>query len=426
MKPIEFMDALSDIKEDYVRQMLDESDAPEASGKVSGAVNTIPITVQTSTGYISDGKKASGSDRVFGGKLRYLALIASAAACIACVAGILRLYQGGSDNSMAADSVFSEIEEVKEVTGTSVSTDNAAETAALTAVYTTAGTTGTVTAQPEDGTKPTTAAARQTEAQTKEATEAAGTKAQQTTAKAAETKTQTSASGRGTTTQKQKLTSTTGKTTTSSRTTTTTTETDEPVTTTTGPVFTTRKRLVTYTQSDMLGDLDLDGDITMIDYFIAARASHTWQEDESWWEIDAAAYDRGNIDRIVGDMDNDSPLSGFDAYVIREIAILRKWGGMPGLKAEEYIRSEDVWNTVYLIDTGDIFYNIYETDENGGYSGDVIVGTVIPKEVRDFYNDACTVEQKYYGWSYDYRFCNWSEAEFNQKMDELREILARN
>ena len=38
MKPIDFMDALSDVNEKYVRQMIESADEPENSRKIGSAV----------------------------------------------------------------------------------------------------------------------------------------------------------------------------------------------------------------------------------------------------------------------------------------------------------------------------------------------------------------------------------------------------
>ncbi len=126
MKPIEFMDALSDVRADYVKEMLDEHDPAQKDGTVGGSI------LHTSVPLRQDGAPTvTVSQKPFGGAMRYLAVLASAAACIAGVVGIMHIRQT-ERAEIAAESAASAVQEIEEVTGTDTVTELSAAAAATT------------------------------------------------------------------------------------------------------------------------------------------------------------------------------------------------------------------------------------------------------------------------------------------------------
>ena len=107
MKPIEFMDALSDVREDYVMEMLDEHDPAQKDGTVGGSI------LHTSVPLRQDGAPTvTVSQKPFGGAMRYLAVLASAAACVAGVVGIMHIRQTERAET-AAESAASAVQEIE-------------------------------------------------------------------------------------------------------------------------------------------------------------------------------------------------------------------------------------------------------------------------------------------------------------------------
>lgn len=392
MKPIEFMNALSDVNDVYVREMLDEAQMPAASGGESSAVTSRIVQCGTNAQTVSGSRQKSGSENLFSSKLRYPLLIASAAACFAIFAGIMHLHHSTDNHSFVADSLISEIDEIENVTGTTVSTEDTVSLTTVTAAET-ADKLAVTTVTTLTDTKP-----EQTEAST-------------ATAQVTDTTPQPDQSTAAIT----------------SSTVTTTESTSEATieTTTTDPTSATRKQTVPYTQSYLLGDIDMDGDITLIDYFIARRNWTKYNLSDEYREIDNDAFDRGNVDRVIGDTDQNSPISLDDTLAIFEIAVCRKWFGMPDMTYETYMQMYEGENSEEF---AKLMTSFYVFNEDGFTDGLVLTGDTIPKEVRDFYNDAHIIEQTF-SWMegvYDFRFCNWSQAEFDEQMDVLRQILARN
>ena len=431
MKPFEFMDALSDVNEAYVRQMLNETDAdaPAGTHKAGGAILNIPITMTAGSGVRSDEGRRTGTDKPSGGKLRYLVLLASAAACIAGVFGIMKLYPGGSEESMTAEPQFTEVQETQTEPAVTQLTEAKAVIPVTTKTETKlkSGTTAPVTVQTVAGT-----AAAET------GTVTAGTQVQTSAQAAAKTKpAETTAAPRSTTTTAK----TTRTTTTEPETTVTTTTTvpqpgeNEP----TGCDY-----YQPYTQSYLLGDVDADGDVTLIDYFLAEREYYIqdWQAPQGFTSIplDAEALDRGNVDRIMEKVrpfgaseDIFIRLSAMDVSHIQDLAVLRLWPGLSDMTIQDLITvvyfDDQYFAVTYAGENNhfDVIETIFElrqdldgvavVDEN-------MVSTVIPQAVHDFYNDAMTLTDipgediRYH------RFVTWSNEEFAQKMDELRAILA--
>ena len=185
MKPLTFMDALSDVNEAYVRQMLNENDAdaPAGAHKAGGAILNTPITVNTGSVSRPENGRKAGTNQPFGGKLRYLALIASAAACIAGVFGIMKLHPGSSEDSFASEPQLTEIQETQTEPPVTQRTEAEAFISVTTKTETKpkSGTTAPVPAQTAAGTQ----TAAQTAAQTENA--AAVTEPRNTTAAAGTT-----------------------------------------------------------------------------------------------------------------------------------------------------------------------------------------------------------------------------------------------
>ncbi len=186
MKPIEFMDALSDVKENYVVEMLEEKDKTQKTSKVGGfMMNTeVPLRAQGDFGTV---KHRAESEKPLGGVLRYITVFASAAACIAGVVGIMHMNRA-DDAEIAADSAASAVQEIEEVTGTDAVTELSAAAAATTvnaaqSAEQTANITGTAQAVSTE-----TQAKKVTE-QTKAASRASGTAEQKTETNAAPTQT---------------------------------------------------------------------------------------------------------------------------------------------------------------------------------------------------------------------------------------------
>ena len=411
MKPIDFMDALGDVQEKYVRQMLDEDESAHESGKVGGAVLNTAFPIETVSGSESRIRR-SETGRPFGGKLRYAVLLASTAACLAAVVGIMHLHQDSSEN-MIAESM---LQELQIETGTTTATESAAKS-------TTAQTTAS-----------TASAAAIADAQTETVT-TAGT-AQTERNAAAETEMQTSVSA-----EKQENVKS-GTTTTVVTTTTATAVTTVPATTT---VFMTRvadlmtdeetgvtKCTVIYEQPYLLGDVDADGAITLLDYFLARRANYQLANESEQHILDAAAYDRANLSRTL--ISNDPAFSVCYSQ-IKYLALYRSYLGKPDLTYADYISmaceypemENDDYETRVQKDMKKIF-RVYSDAYSSWTDENEIVSEAVPKPVRDFYNDAHYAEP-YDGsenWEYHpLKLEQWSDEEFRQKMDELRAILAQ-
>lgn len=407
MKPIDFMDALGDVREDFVREMLDEDDA--AHGSVRGSVTNTAIPVRAEVS--AEGIRETERGKPFGGILRYIVLAASAAACIAAAVGFLHLYQEGRQD-IIADSMISELH---------IETD-VAETDASAPESTTVQTTATAAAAA-------TTASMQTEHVT-----AAGT-AQTVTEAVVNPEMQAAAKNEKQATVKSGTTTTTVSTTTVSAVTT------FPTTTT---VFMTRldvwdtdeesgvtKAKVLYDQPYLLGDVDADGEITLVDYFLARRAYEQLEKNSEQHVLDAAAYDRANLSRTL--ISNDPAFSIWYDRILH-LALYRAYLGMPELDFAEYSRmiceypelEHDDYESRVQKDMKKIFK--YETEESGEWlNTNVIVSEAVPKPVRDFYNDAHAYDAVTQNISFVYqpRACElWSDEEFDQKMEELRAILA--
>ena len=386
MKPIEFMDALSDVKEDYVREMLDGSEVLLGHGKVKGALN-MQLPVQTGTKSIS--VNTSGTDKPFGGKLRYVAVLASAAACLAGVVGIMNMRPGNSEN-MVAESLEEEIRIAECTTVTGQTTDAAEEGTATTCtsvkehVVTVIGT-GTViqtTATGESG------ATQQTEAVT---------------------------------TAKQPVV--------------TTMYTTELAEQTTSSYCT--YVVDPYEQSELLGDVDADGDITLVDYLLAARE---WVTSGAYHTIDELEVDRADVVRLRkivrgsnGRLESEPRIDEEDVNAIRDVALIRAYLGGKDVKCEDYVgvsESGDYLSKYGIPEYEDALYKLcFGTDEKislfpGWGRCRPLRGEQIPKELRDFFEDL-------YSYAPDDPMihCNvwdWSDEEFNAKLAELRTILAKN
>ena len=408
------MDALSDISEDYVRQMLDETEAPGASAKVGGSVSNIPIIMNSDTGFRSDRKHTAGAGKPFGGKLRYLALAACAAACFAGVAGIMHLHQGGSEESLVADSVMNELEIENKPAATTVSEAAEAVTAAAPVTSAKQTTTAASAASVSTGTLPpeTTAAA----APESPASSAAAPEAPASSAAASAVVPVIS----GTTSAARSTTTFTTTATTESYTVTTTIPRHDD-----DPDLPTVESNVPYTQTYLLGDVDADGDVTLFDYFLARQAENEYIR-TGRKIIDDAAADRACMYRNV--INNDL-FDSMNENIIRDLAVYRAFLGRPDLTADELDRlwfefpSAEIGNNG-LSTAQQALGSLYEATElDGGFlwfTGDAITGEMVPEPIRDFYNAAHAFSPES-GFACD----NWTEEEFRQKMTELRALFAQ-
>ena len=392
MKPIEFMDALSDVNEKYVREMLDGSEVLPAHGKVKGALN-MQLPVQTGTKSIS--QNTSGTDKPFGGKLRYLAVLASAAACLAGVVGIMNMRPGNSEN-MVAESLEEEIRIAECTTVTGQTTDAAEEGAVTTCT---------------------------------------SVKEHVVTVIGTETAVQTTATGEtGSTQQTEAVT-------TAKQPNVTTMYTTEPAEHTTLSYST--YVVDSYEQSELLGDVDADGDITLVDYLLAAREWSKYLDYAAKIQphvIDEPAVDRADVVRLrkivrgsSGRLEADPRIDENDVYAIRDVALIRAYLGGTNVKCEDYVaisESGDYISQFGIPAYDDALYKLcFGTDEkNSLYPGwgrcRPLRGEQIPKELRDFFEDL-------YSYYPDDTMihCNvwdWTDEEFNAKLSELRTILAKN
>ena len=439
MKPLEFMDALSDVNEAYVRQMLNETDAdaPAGAHKTGGAILNTPITLNTGSVSRPENGRKAGTDQPFGGKQRYLALIASAAACIAGVFGIMKLHPGSSEESMTAEPQLTEVQETQTEPPVTQLTEAEALISATTKTETKpkSGTTAPVTAQTVPGT-----AAAETGAVT------AGTQAQTAAQAAAQTMPdETTAAPRSTTTTAK---------TTRTTTTTTTLPTDEngiPIrpeeTETTAAAW---EPIVTipYEQPYLLGDVDTDGDITLLDFLLAAREYYMEEVcRQAGLVLDAEACDRANADRWQRPSDyavildhNRIPqhnlfVDYIDAEAIRDVAIIRAFLGGPDVRCEDYIsvsETEHSWN-YGMAEYEPALAQFFGAPPEGKYTSTVdvygaqIISDDVPEAFRNFYNSLYTIHEFGAGWNdVEFNVGTWSDEEFAQKMDELRAILAEN
>lgn len=400
MKPLKFMDALSDINDELIRGMLNDDagkhevlDEKKAKNEKNHS-NEKSVRIDAIT--VRDDEEKDDKTIFFIGKLRYLALFVSAAACIALVIGIMRLHPGESEDSFAANSMYTEVQEPQTEPVITVITE----------------------AEKMHG---------------METTKTEATKSSKTTAPV-ENQAENPVSGEGSglmtaeTANEQtaefhnsEITSKVTKVTTVSTSTTTTTvpETDNA-----------RNKpgdwYQPYTQSHLLGDVDADGDITLIDYFLAAREYYVQvvMQAGGFKSLDADALDRGNVDRIE---ENGSLISLNDIDDIRYLAILRRWLGFTDMTPSEWIKitydEEGMFEerSSGIDDCLELFNDIYETDYE--QNKDRIVGTMIPQAIRDFYNSAMIQVKITWNESYP-SFAFWSDMEFEQKMNELRLILS--
>ena len=461
MKPIEFMDALSDVREDYVMEMLDEHDTAQKGGTVGGSILNTSVPLRQDADAQDGAQPVTVSQKPLGGAMRYLAVLASAAACVAGVVGIMHIRQTERAET-ASDSAASAVQEIEEVTGTDAVTELSAAAAVTTvnaaqSAEQTADITGTAQAV-STGTQ-----TKKVTEQTQAAGRASGTAAQKSETNAAPA--QTTASPAVTTSQESVTTAAPAE-----------TQAQE----TTAVVYSNGIHTMDelwykpYTQDALLGDIDGDGDITLIDYF---RASYEYSLQKltllDQILMDEAAWDRGNLDRIIGDDEPDyvwqtirlitdergrptfdengnlrytgtmptleekrakhmTPMSYDDVTCIRDIAVLRAWGGMPDLTAEDYVQTLTDPATGWLYaerrdeQLSEILRTLYDnemTPDSAPYTGDRLTGAQIPQAVRDFYNEA---NAPYRQGSMFRESSSWSKQEFEQKMTELRELLAQN
>lgn len=392
MKPIEFMDALSDVKEDYVREMLDGSEVLPGHGKVKGALN-MQLPVQTGTKSIS--VNTSGTDKPFGGKLRYVAVLASAAACLAGVVGIMNMRPGNSEN-MVAESLEEEIRIAECTTVTGQTTDAA-----------------------EEGT----------------ATTCTSVKEYVVTVVGTGTQIQTTATGESGTTQQTEAATTAKQ---PNVTTMYTTEFAEHTTSSYSTYV-----VDPYVQSELLGDVDADGNITLVDFLLAERE---WSKYFEYAEeiqphvIDELAADRADVVRLRkivrgsnGRLESEPRIDEEDVNAIRDVALIRAYLGGTDVKCEDYVgvsESGDYLSKYGIPEYEDALYKLcFGTDEKislfpGWGRCRPLRGEQIPKELRDFFEDL-------YSYVPDDPMihCNvwdWSDEEFNAKLAELRTILAKN
>ena len=417
MKPIEFMDALGDVREEYVRQMLDEEESSAERGKVSGAVLNTELPIAAG----ADGsRRLSDAGRSFGGKLRYAALLASAAACIAAVVGIMHLRQDSSDNLIAE----SMLQEMQIETGTTTVSESAAAAVTTSNAEAATETHTTTTKAASTGSTQSVTVTTQTTV-----TAAGGTASGEEPAKTVNPDTTASAARTTTTAEK---TTTSAKTTTTISTTTTLRTTEYTTTTTKpreddDPDEIEKIMDLPYEQPYLLGDVDADGDVTLIDFFLVWRADTIYSRTGECI-IDEAAADRGNIDRIL--LNNDAMQSMDDSYV-RDLALFRAFLGRPDLTAEGMWQ---LWDEGTFVDDNYIstayteLMSVYEEiPVDFGlpwYNGWVIVGERVPKPIRDFYNDALGFVTLP-GGGETFALDLWTDEEFEQKMDELRTLLAQ-
>lgn len=417
MKPIDFMDALSDVNEKYVRQMIESADEPENSRKIGSAVLNPVKAIRTDAGFRSEREQNTGTDRPLGGKMRYIALLASAAACIAGAVGIMHLYPLTAEDSMTADSMFSEVRETQP--GVLITTASAADEKRTT-TFTESQTTAFAVS--------TKAEALELRTAVTDTGILAGTQA--TSAVAAEEQTdQTVSSAVHTTALPAETTRTT---------------TAAPEDSASGNTLPNDPRredheYVPFTQDALLGDVDGDGDITLLDYFWASREYYIQTPSyRNSIALDDDAIDRGNTDRLVGDDSHlsadgrgPSPISVSDIIIIRNIAVFRAWLDMPDLTVSDYIQVDYSYDQHYGV-THCILENEFEqlstvfetfSDKKGnGYDGRHIIGAQVPEAVREFYNDAHTIPDGKTNFSFLY----WKNSVFTQKMDELRALLEEN
>ena len=461
MKPIEFMDALSDVREDYVMEMLDEHDTAQKSGTVGGSILNTSVPLRQDTGAQDGAPPFTVSQKPLGGAMRYLAVLASAAACVAGVVGIMHIRQTERAET-ASDSAASAVQEIEEVTGTDTGTELSAAAAATTvnaaqSAGQTAETSGTAQAV-STGTQ-----VKKVMEQTQAAGRASGTAAQKSETNAAPAQTTAKPA---VTAEKQPVTTAAPEVTEAAETT---------VSMLTNGIHTQDEYWTKpYTQDALLGDIDGDGDITLIDYF---RASYEYSLQKltllDQILMDEAAWDRGNLDRIIGDDEPDyawqtirlitdergrptfdengnlrytgtmptleekrakhmTPMSCSDVERIRDIAVLRAWGGMPDLTAADCVQAVTDPATGWVhaeVQAGpwtDALCGIYETEQTADglvYNADRLAGEQIPQAVRDFYNEA---NAPYRQGSMFRESSSWSKQEFEQKMTELRELLEKN
>ena len=361
------MDALNDVREDYIRGMLEDDGKETAAGKVGGTIMVSALPIRKHTGGAAK-RHAEAGERIAGSKLRYPVLAASAAACVACIAGMMYLHKNVGLDSNTAESMLAVQDSQPETTLLPVTTAPDETAAAVTAVQVTSAAAVTTT---YTGT-----GVQETEAAVLTVT---GTDAPvQTEASAEQTRlSETEAAAQTTVT--------------------TVTTTAEPVAATTDSQFT----VVPYEQSFPLGDADADGRVTLFDYLMGERAlMQLYDNSAVSCVMDDNALDRGNIDRITGDIvmptlhgKVNSPMSSEDVLIIRDAAIISAWLSDRTVTPEEFMETAknsgyEYWNL--RVENMDLLCELYaELAQHCdlGFSGtkEELIQK-IPKRVREIFN----------------------------------------
>ena len=467
MKPIDFMEALGEVQEKYVQRALDDETENQNAA--------VPVMhVSSDPGKQMEFEQQAETQRkkpFFQSKHQIMELCASAAACFALAVGFLNLHPVSDDWTMVSSEQEPSVSEMQEsdLTQPTHSTVAGTEAAILTSYAAADSTTDYVTAV---GTAVTSATAQTVTVNTT-ATTAAGEPAEQVTVPSP---TGTVTVPRQTTTAPQRLTRPTAATTSRYLTrpaiTTTSRHATRPMVTTTDPIevptetypatststgyFTAvpppagttepdettierpRETTVsitrywektTYTQPYLLGDLDKDGDVTLIDYFILYR--HYYHAVET--ELTTEELDRANIDRIVfgheewwrgngiDENDIDCVISSEDLDGIRNLALFRAFLGLPTLTAEEYIQIDTPHYPHYGVNMEElntIFEFHREPSGAQWFCEEVIVSPRIPRDVRTIYNEAMASSE--FGQT---NVCEWTDTVFEEKMNALRTVL---